>query len=239
MNRAIDIYGNDVRQCVDDGIEADKTYYNVRVFRNILVNCFSSISCQPGYGGPIYILFNLIYNCTNKPFKFHVDTTGIVVAHNTCLTTREAFYGGGFHHAFFRNNLILGVRGEQGYWLSTQANKLDSDYNGYTDTGSRPLIRLNNVRYHDMAAFSAALGLERHSVALGLETFVKAPPPPGQTVVAVPASFDLRLRPDSKAVDAGVHLPGINDGFSGKAPDLGCYELGRPLPAYGPRVAKK
>jgi hypothetical protein len=36
-------------------------------------------------------------------------------------------------------------------------------------------------------------------------------------------------------VDAGVVLPNINDGFAGKAPDLGCCELGRPLPHYGPR----
>jgi hypothetical protein len=36
-------------------------------------------------------------------------------------------------------------------------------------------------------------------------------------------------------VDAGVVLPNFNDGFTGKAPDLGCCELGQPLPHYGPR----
>ena len=25
-------------------------------------------------------------------------------------------------------------------------------------------------------------------------------------------------------------------GFTGKAPDLGCYEVGKPLPHYGPRL---
>ena len=39
------------------------------------------------------------------------------------------------------------------------------------------------------------------------------------------------------AVDAGVILPNINDGFVGTAPDLGAYELGQPLPTYGPRPA--
>ena len=34
--------------------------------------------------------------------------------------------------------------------------------------------------------------------------------------------------PDSKAVDAGVIIPGITDGFQGKAPDLGAYEAGCP-----------
>ena len=32
----------------------------------------------------------------------------------------------------------------------------------------------------------------------------------------------------SKAIDAGVVIPGITDGFKGKAPDLGAYEFGSP-----------
>jgi hypothetical protein len=43
------------------------------------------------------------------------------------------------------------------------------------------------------------------------------------------------LKPGSKAVDAGVVLPTINDGFTGKAPDLGALEQGKPEPHYGPR----
>ena len=50
-----------------------------------------------------------------------------------------------------------------------------------------------------------------------------------------PADFDFRLRPGSKAVDAGIRLPNINDDFTGRAPDLGAYETGQPLPHYGPR----
>ncbi len=49
------------------------------------------------------------------------------------------------------------------------------------------------------------------------------------------AGADLRLDPAPKAVEAGVVLPNINDGHTGKAPDLGCCELGVPLPHYGPR----
>ena len=39
-------------------------------------------------------------------------------------------------------------------------------------------------------------------------------------------------------IDAGEVLPGFNDGFKGKAPDLGAYELGEELPHYGPRPEK-
>ena len=56
---------------------------------------------------------------------------------------------------------------------------------------------------------------------------------PGRPYDAVDLNF--RLRSGSKAVDAGVRLPNVNDGFAGAAPDLGAYELGQPPPVYGPR----
>ena len=37
------------------------------------------------------------------------------------------------------------------------------------------------------------------------------------------------------AVDAGLLLPNVNDGYTGRAPDLGAYELGQPDVVYGPR----
>jgi hypothetical protein len=47
--------------------------------------------------------------------------------------------------------------------------------------------------------------------------------------------IDVRLKPGSAAVDRGVALPNVTDGFAGQAPDLGAVELGQPLPVYGPR----
>jgi hypothetical protein len=46
---------------------------------------------------------------------------------------------------------------------------------------------------------------------------------------------DLRLVDGSAAVGAAEVLPGFNDGYPGKGPSLGAYELGAPLPHYGPR----
>ena len=50
---------------------------------------------------------------------------------------------------------------------------------------------------------------------------------------------DFRLRPGSAAVDKGIALPNITDGFTGQAPDLGALEVGQPPPIYGPRPEKK
>jgi hypothetical protein len=47
--------------------------------------------------------------------------------------------------------------------------------------------------------------------------------------------IDVRLKPGSAAVDRGVELPNVTDGFAGKAPDLGALEVGQPPPVYGPR----
>jgi len=70
------------------------------------------------------------------------------------------------------------------------------------------------------------------------DIFVNAgPPKKGRT--CEPGDFDLRLRNSAKVVDAGIALPQITDGFAGKAPDLGCYELGQEPPHYGPRPFQK
>lgn len=46
---------------------------------------------------------------------------------------------------------------------------------------------------------------------------------------------DLWVKPGCVALDARVALPNINDGFEGKAPDLGCCGVGVPALRYSPR----
>ncbi len=64
---------------------------------------------------------------------------------------------------------------------------------------------------------------------------VKPPDPSKRHAVYHVTDLNFRLKPDSRAVDAGVRLPTVNDDFAGRAPDLGAYEAGRPEPQYGPR----
>ena len=45
----------------------------------------------------------------------------------------------------------------------------------------------------------------------------------------------FKLKPNSKAEDASVVIPTINESFNGKAPDLGALESGRPETKWGPR----
>ncbi len=230
---SLDICYNDLRQGSDDGIEADYIFHNVRIYRNQLTNTFSSLSSQPTYGGPTYMLFNAMQNTGNKPFKLHVNSTGTIIAHNTCTASREAFYGSSAHDAIFMNNLLLGTGGEQGYWLATQMDPMVMDYTGYNVAASTALIKHNNVRYQTMKEFTEATGQMKHAVRVDWDVFAEDARPAGYHKLDKPNP--LQLRPGSAAVDAGLVMPGINDGFNGKAPDLGCYELGKPAPQYGPR----
>jgi hypothetical protein len=91
-------------------------------------------------------------------------------------------------------------------------------------------------RFKTLKEFSQATGQDRHSVLVDYDVFVRVSPPgPDPRTLYKPSDFDFQLRAGSAAVDAGVRLPGVNDDFTGRTPDLGAYEVGRPLPHYGPR----
>lgn len=91
-------------------------------------------------------------------------------------------------------------------------------------------------RFKTLKEYSEATGQDTHSVIIDYDIFEKVTPPgPDPRTLYKPSDFDFRLRPGSAAVDAGVRLPNVNDDFTGRAPDLGAYEIGQPEPHYGPR----
>src|SRR4029434_8896882 len=91
-------------------------------------------------------------------------------------------------------------------------------------------------RFKTLKEFSDATGQGAQRVLVDYDVFVKAAAPgPDPRTLYKPSDFDFQLRPGSAAVDAGVRLSGINDDFTGRAPDLGAYDTGRPVPHYGPR----
>src|SRR5687768_10913943 len=91
--------------------------------------------------------------------------------------------------------------------------------------------------FRTLADVRAATGQETHGVEIDFDIFEKmTPPDPSKRHAAYHAmDLDFRLKPGSKAVDAGVVIPTVNHGFAGRAPDLGAIEVGKPAPRYGPR----
>jgi hypothetical protein len=243
----IDIYNNDIFFGADDAIEADYCMGNCRIMRNRITNCFVGVSSQPGLGGPTYFIRNVMYNLTYVPYKLHNGSQGDVVLHNTVVKTGDGavcFTPARWSHALFHNNLAIGGSGggrfgaySNGTGLAANFRAADAtchfDYNGYGTVGTPFRGNIGGKTFDSLASLRANTS-EKHAVQVGLDVFAaKVPfPNPGLDKWPVP---DLRLQADSAAVDAGVVLPNVNDGYAGKAPDLGAYEVGQELPVYGPR----
>jgi len=250
----VDIHHNVVDRASDDACQTDAIHQNVRVFRNRFLNSGSAVSCQPCFGGPCYFLFNEMFNTRIDPFKYHQETfyfgatdpqetSGMIAFHNTNIGSRSGWYESGiWHHAKHRNNLLLGALPNAYTFYTTGAQRGDLDYDGYNRQQSN-LVKYNNVAYATLPAFFTGAGQEQHGIEVTTRDFVSAPYPAhpdwtwsiGYGAAYSTADFDLRLAPGSLAVDRGQVLANIDDDYAGAAPDLGCYETGRPMTAYGPR----
>jgi len=238
--RAIDFYNNEISECTDDAIELDYGQTNVRAFRNHITNCFEGISTQPLYGGPAYIFRNAMYNLEYTPFKMHNRPSGVLVFHNTIVKSGipwPLYSGAPVGKAMSRNNLLVGGPADYAMEFSTLVDEADLDYDGFAGGPFAMFAKWRGERYGTFDGFRRQSGIERRSVWLGNES-------PFASGVSVPADLreqfpiavnDLRLKPQSRAVDAGLVLPNLNDGYSGNGPDLGAYELGQAMPHYGPR----
>jgi hypothetical protein len=252
---SIDIYNNDFHMLNDDFIETDGGVHNVRVFNNRGVNAaHGGYSSQPVFGGPVYFIRNILYHVpSGVAFKFSAKPAGLFVYHNTIIGEHVITDPSSNMH--YRNNLFLGRdtkdRGIMAWANATGA--YSSDYNGFRPNkgveqqyqwlAPKPGQTMYEPTPGDwksfptLAAFSKATGQETHGVELDFDIFEKMVPPDPTKRHAVYHSMDLnfKLKPAGKAVDAGVAIPTVNDGFAGRAPDLGALEVGRPLPHYGPR----
>jgi len=256
MPVSTDIIANDIRNVDDNCIEADGGAQNFRIIGN---RCFNmahrALSAQPALGGPIYFIRNVVYNAPEGgALKLTANAAGVLVYNNTFLS--EVHQMGPASNLHFRNNLVLA----QGAWpevfsMETFTPWSTSDYNGfsaaatagsslfawaapadvavtYDSRAARPV-----QSFADLKTYSDRTGQDRHSRMLDWSIFRKASPPAkGEpTRLYRPEDYDFTLAPGSGAVDAGTVLPGVTDGFTGRAPDLGALESGRSVPTYGPR----
>jgi hypothetical protein len=252
---SIDIYNNDIHLSNDDFVEADGGVHNIRVFQNRGVNAaHNGYSVQPSFGGPIYFFRNILYHVPGGgAFKLGSAPAGLFYYHNTLIgeqTAREPY-----SNAHFRNNLFMG-RDAPNRGVMTWANatqQYSSDYNGFRPNrnvreqynwlapepgAAAPAGRRSGWKsFATLADFQKATGQEAHGVEVDYDIFENLAPPDAARRHHVYHSMDLnfRLKPNSKAIDAGVALPTLNDGFSGKSPDLGAIELHQKEPHYGAR----
>ena len=179
---------------------------------------------------------------------------GLFVYHNTIIGEQTARDPSSNMH--FRNNLFLGRDtpeprhhdlGERDRRVQLRLQRLPPEQRrrrAVRVAGSRSRASGCTSRepedwksFATLAELRAATGKETHGVEVDFDIFERMTPPDPAKRHAVYHAMDLNfaLKPGSKAVDAGVMIPTVNDGFAGRAPDLGALEVGKPAPKYGPR----
>jgi hypothetical protein len=109
-----------------------------------------------------------------------------------------------------------------------------------TDRLGADAPKLEQRRYKTFEEYVKGSGQDAHSVLVDYDIFMKVPRLNEKDLHLIQRlykaeDFDFRLKSGSSAIDRGVELPTITDGFSGKAPDLGALEFGHPPVVYGPR----
>ncbi len=220
-----DIYGNRVSQCADDGIEVDGGGMNVRVWGNYIDQTFVSISTAAVVLGPLYVFRNVL--------------------------NREA-YGGGSRgwtmfkmdgrpedqgRKYFYHNTILGaITAERGMAINehgpfrnvvTRNNILNAERYAIEAVGGRG-EQTSSFDYDMSNRATRGIGATEAHGILNTETQWRTGQGP-----ASGAGGRYQLAVGSPGYDAGVVLPNFNDGYEGRAPDIGAQEYGSPDMRFG------
>jgi hypothetical protein len=244
--RGVDFYGNEILSAYDNGVELDGSEGNTRAFRNRFTNTYATISFQPIFGGPAYALRNIVVNVANEQLKFHSlggsppeEPSGMLVLNNTFVSPTLALNlqtSSTSHHFAIENNIIHGPDSvPAGQRVADWSSPVDDgtiDWNGWFPDGKFDFDAPGV--WSSFAAMHAGGVFETHGVLLAPGTFASGlTAPPSYTVTMTPPDVDLS--PGSPAVDAGMVIANVTDGFTGTAPDMGAWEVGCPTPLYGVR----
>jgi hypothetical protein len=252
LNRDSDIYGNIIRSAWDDAIECEGGNTNIRIWGNYIHLFYNGIATASTSKGPLYIFRNVSGGSRSghqNPIGGAFIKTGErnefgggrrFVFHNTIVQP------GGVHDVFSshvnpdcvtRNN-IFDVPGR----LASENEKepaSDYDYDYFsggtkgksakeehalrinkTPSGTRLLVSSYNLEFYPRSSINTIKwGAQPYELG---ERNVNITDP----VVWIP----------NPIIDSGVLLPGFNDGFSGKGPDIGAFETGLPPLQFGRRA---
>jgi hypothetical protein len=236
----------------------DGSMHNIRVMRNLLINSASHpMSTQPSTGGPVYFVRNVVYHAPGGSSRVTAGSPGVLFYNNTILSETIASASANAH---WRNNLMLGQNAQPAvFGVTTNTNYSTSDYNGFRPNGAESFqwnsppwdvpkiaadgtgpVKVESRKFPTLEAYAQATKQDQHSVLVDYDIFTKVTRLDAKDLATVQRLYkaediDVTLKPGSAAVDRGVELANVTDGFTGRAPDLGALEVGQPGPVYGPR----
>lgn len=259
-NIGVHFYRNRILWTCDDGFEADYGARNLSFHDNIITNAMTLFSCDPLRAGPLFVYRNVAVNIGRQPFKLNSTLAGLFVYSNTVVrqlgmdtiagTYQPGSSGSVKHRAWaYRNNLFLCLTpglANTLWWETSGNDPIDCTHNAWWPDAR---FRWNYSGGNFDSLAEAQAGLRATAPVFSGETQRHAhdiicEPQPFATPISLGPTYDVRvdgdmdatLSPASVARGAGVHIPGITDGYSGAAPDIGAVITGRPAPVIGCRT---
>jgi hypothetical protein len=247
MNRDSDIYGNTVRNVWDDALEIEGANMNVRIWGNYLHRFFVGIATASTFKGPLYIFRNV----TGESRRSHRN----VIGGNMIKTGDRDFAGGRrfvFHNTAVQPNGVLNIIGSPTPGCVTRNNIFDCA--GRLVPAPRGEGAAGDFDYDLFTGMDKGGAAERHGITqsrmqpLLVASYALEFYPTSTTMRVVggkiPVKFgaeerivtDPVLQVPNPVLDAGQMLPGFSDDFTGRAPDLGAFEVGRPPLQFGRRA---
>ncbi len=212
-----DIYNNHIHHISDDALEPEGACINQRFRNNTIDSVLVGVSLAPVTQGPLWMLRSTVSNYSGRAVKLDRNSDGVVLLyHNTFWTSVQDVHAVEFispaYNTVSRNNIFSGT-GYSIHAVPSGSTGNDWNYDNWftTRTLDANHFKWENILYDSVAKLCAASTLECN----GYEAS------PGLTN---PGGGDLTLLLSSPNLDKGAALPGINDQFSGTAPDVGAFE---------------
>ena len=246
-NRDSDIHGNIIAGVWDDGIESEGANMNVRIWGNYIYRVYQHVATASTSKGPLYVFRN-VFGVSRKTHRDSIGGAMIktggrgefvggrkFIFHNTALQPGGAFTVFSGHvdpNTVTRNNIF----DCPGRLASSQATDDPGDYDYDFFSGSelgrarekhglRGKMAYVPSHYLEFYPAPVVTKVEYGKIAVNLGG---KPVEITDPVVTVP----------NRVIDGGTPLPNFNDDFSGRAPDIGAFEVGRPPLRFGRRAAE-
>jgi len=215
LNRDLDVHDNVFTEIGDDPMEPEGACMNCRFWNNRTFNTLQGISLAPITVGPVYVVRERYVRFKGGAVKAGVSSRGIVFIYHILGWTDRTEGGNGLEpcgpwgNMHFRNSILRATR-----YVVEDMQPLTApcsfDYCDLFTTAGNIFIKWQDKRYRNLSEVPADAGFGKHNARLEPYARVEDGRPAG-------------LAP--QLIDAGILIPGINDNYMGKAPDIGPEEI--------------
>jgi hypothetical protein len=216
LNRDMDIHDNTFYHMGDDPLEPEGACMNVRFWNNRTLETLQGISIAPITVGPAYVVRDRYVNFKQGALKVGVDTRGVVHVYHVLGIrggeTGDAFaVVGDWDNIHFRNCIFAAGQYAVEDTREEHPRGCTFDYCNLWAARGTPVLKWEGERYRTAADLPAAEGFGPHNLSVK----------PYARVAEDGRAEGLA----EELIDAGVVIPGVNDGFKGKGPDIGPEEV--------------